>query len=103
MMRTVSVAVYVEDESTNAAKRIPTNSGFGPRETSSNVVERVLTFVLTLPILELNPLFYKVEARAGIEPAHTGFANQCITTLLPRQTLFERSMSIGHVWGMSTG
>lgn len=25
-----------------------------------------------------------VEARAGIEPAHTGFADQCITTLLPR-------------------
>jgi hypothetical protein len=26
-----------------------------------------------------------VEARARIELAHTGFANQCITTLLPRQ------------------
>lgn len=63
MMRTVSVAVYVEDESTNAATRIPTNSGFGPRETSSNVVERVLTFVLTLPILGLDPLICNVEAR----------------------------------------
>ncbi len=26
----------------------------------------------------------KMEAEAGIEPAHTGFADQCITTLLPR-------------------
>ena len=32
-----------------------------------------------------NSLIYGMEARAGIEPAHTGFANQCITTLLPRQ------------------
>lgn len=38
------------------------------------------------PLWTLTPIF-SVEARAGIEPAHTGFANQCITTLLPRQAL----------------
>ena len=34
--------------------------------------------------------FTRMEARAGIEPAHTGFADQCITTLLPRRFLFRR-------------
>ena len=57
-----------------------------------------------------------MEARAGIEPAHTGFANQCITTLLPRQALCVRIVNLvrvlrdvnwvkmllacGGVWGM---
>jgi len=31
-----------------------------------------------------------MEARAGIEPAHTGFADQCITTLLPRHCSLSR-------------
>ncbi len=67
MMRTVNVAVYVEDEP-SAAERIPkgsATSGSGPRETSSNMVERVLTFVLNLPILGLDPLICNVEARVG--------------------------------------
>jgi hypothetical protein len=51
----------------------------------------MLRLVLRLCLsLAFNPLFYKMEARAGIEPAHTGFANQCITTLLPRQALCVR-------------
>ena len=28
--------------------------------------------------------FKKMEARGGIEPPHIGFADRCITTLLPR-------------------
>ncbi len=34
-----------------------------------------------------------MEARAGIEPAHTGFADQCITTLLPRHARKRREGS----------
>ncbi len=53
------------------------------------MAEHVLSFVLTFRHLALEPLIYQVEARAGIEPAHTGFADQCITTLLPRHSPFS--------------
>lgn len=32
-----------------------------------------------------------LEARGGIEPPYTGFADPCITTLLPRRKNFESS------------
>ena len=57
------------------------------------MVERVLTFVLTFPTPLHKPLIFNVEARAGIEPAHTGFADQCITTLLPRHARKRREGS----------
>ena len=40
-----------------------------------------------------DPCQGEVEARAGIEPAHTGFADQCITTLLPRHARKRREGS----------
>lgn len=40
-----------------------------------------------------NSLIFSVEARAGIEPAHTGFADQRITTLLPRRFLRVRKLT----------
>jgi hypothetical protein len=40
-------------------------SGFGPRETSSDVVERVLTFVLTLPILGRETLILQGGGEGG--------------------------------------
>ena len=47
----------------------------------------------------------EVEARAGIEPAHTGFADQCITTLLPRHgnLLWFEDVKLVGVGGVSTG
>ena len=53
----------------------------------ANLAELVETSVETFSILRLETLILLVEARAGIEPAHTGFADQCITTLLPRHAL----------------
>jgi hypothetical protein len=50
-----------------------------------------------------NSLRIKVEAGAGIEPAHTGFADQCITTLLPRHKgLRQVTTKLGEVGGVST-
>ncbi len=47
-----------------------------------------LSAVNTTEAEDFSPLdSSQVEARAGIEPAHTGFADQCITTLLPRHAL----------------
>ena len=46
-----------------------------------------------------------MEAGAGIEPAHTGFADQCITTLLPRHgnLLWFEDVKLVGVGGVSTG
>jgi hypothetical protein len=60
-----------------------------PAGMSSTMVEYVLTSFLTFRPAALEPLIFQVEARAGIEPAHTGFADQCITTLLPRHSPFS--------------
>jgi hypothetical protein len=67
MMRTADVALCIEDEA-SAAERMPTGSaksGFGPRETSSDVVEHVLTFVLTLHILKCKTLILQGGGEGG--------------------------------------
>ena len=81
---------------------LPQNEDFIPPETPLDVVERVLTFVLTFHFVLRKSLIINVEARAGIEPAHTGFADQCITTLLPRRSRCREPGMVGGNGGMST-
>lgn len=81
---------------------LTTNEDFKPPETSLDVVERVLTFVLTFAVSLRKSLIIRREARAGIEPAHTGFADQCITTLLPRRSRCREPGMVGGNGGMST-
>ena len=63
---------------------------------------RMAVFYANLKKCQRNPCQGGVEARAGIEPAHTGFADQCITTLLPRRSRCREPGMVGGNGGMST-
>ena len=85
----------------DVSKRVRQRIGFELQRAVVSNFERVandrphlltLSLTVALPVRgSLSPTRGKLEARAGIEPAHRAFAELGLTTWLPRLNLFHQS------------